>query len=73
MRDYQVTLVDLEGWLEGLPEGAAVTSKVYPDLNHLFLPGSGPPSPLEYQEPGNVPVEVVEDIAAWIEGLGSAA
>jgi hypothetical protein len=38
----------------------------YPALNHLFIAGSGPSLPAEYQIPGHVAEDVVRDIAAWI-------
>ncbi len=46
-----------------------VTVKVYPGLNHLFLPTDGDGSPSEY--PGlrqqALPDEVLDDIAGWLE------
>lgn len=68
-RDYQVTLVDFAAWKEGLAGRAGVQFKSYPALNHLFIAGSGQPNPGEYDVPGNVAREVVDDIAAWIAGL----
>ncbi len=65
-RDYQVTLQDFAGWqraLGGKPNG---TLKRYRQLNHLFMTGAGPSSPTEYQRPGHVAVEVIQDIASWI-------
>lgn len=45
-----------------------VTEKVYPGLNHLFLPTEGDGSPSEY--PGlkdtRVPAAVLDDVAAWL-------
>ncbi len=67
-RDYQVTVVDFEGWKGALGGRAGVTFKLYPDLNHLFVAGEGPSSPGEYQKTGHVAEEVVVDIASWISG-----
>lgn len=66
-RDYQVTLVDLEGWRSTLGSREDVEFRVYPDLNHAFIPGTGPCTPAEYDVPGHVAEEVVVDVAAWIE------
>jgi hypothetical protein len=43
-----------------------VTFHSYATLNHLFIAGTGPSLPLEYQVPGHVAEEVVRDIATWI-------
>jgi uncharacterized protein len=65
-RDYQVTLVDFQGWQDGLAGREDVTFKLYPDLNHLFISGEGPITPAEYELAGHVAAEVIEDIARWI-------
>jgi hypothetical protein len=41
------------------------TNQLYATLNQLFIAGSGPSTPSEYEQPGQVEVRVVEDIAAW--------
>lgn len=64
-RDYQVTLADFERWKTALAKHPAAEFKLYPTLNHLFLPGQGKSLPQEYSVPGHVPVEVIEDIANW--------
>jgi hypothetical protein len=43
-----------------------VRLKSYPALNHMFIAGSGPSMPVEYQRPGHVDETVVADIADWI-------
>jgi dienelactone hydrolase len=65
-RDYQVTMVDFKRWQEALSGRKSVTFKSYPPLNHLFMPGTGPSLPAEYQKPGHVAEDVVRDIAVWI-------
>jgi dienelactone hydrolase len=66
-RDYQVTKdVDWEEWKKTLGEGKNTTYKIYPELNHLFMTGSTPPSPKDYETPSHVDEQVVRDIAAWI-------
>jgi fermentation-respiration switch protein FrsA (DUF1100 family) len=66
LRDYQVTPDQLEDWLQALGPRANLTVKRYPKLNHLFLPGEGPPSPADYRVPGHVDPQVIADIADWI-------
>lgn len=65
-RDYQVTVADFEHWKATLAKHPNAEFRLYPALNHLFLPGQGKSLPPEYSMPGHVPVEVIEDIAAWI-------
>ena len=66
-RDYQVTMEDYKRWTAALATKSNVTLKSYPTLNHLFMPGTGPSMPSEYEQPGHVEVRVIEDIAAWIK------
>lgn len=66
MRDYQVTPDQLEDWLKALGARSDLTVKRYEKLNHLFLPGEGPPSPADYRRPGQVDPQVSADIAEWI-------
>ncbi len=65
-RDYQVTMTDFALWQQALSGVPDVTFKSYPDLNHLFITGTGKSVPAEYQQPGHVSQVVVEDIAAFI-------
>ncbi|HHY12495.1 MAG TPA: alpha/beta fold hydrolase [Firmicutes bacterium] len=71
-RDYQVTMVDLEGWKAALPGKPNVVIKTYPDLNHLFISGTGKSSPAEYAVPSNVSEEVVNDIAKWVKSVAGS-
>jgi len=66
-RDIQVRTADFEGWKKALSGHANASFKLYPALNHLFMPGTGPSSGSEYQKPNHVPKEVIDDIAGWIE------
>jgi alpha-beta hydrolase superfamily lysophospholipase len=65
-RDYQVTLDEFARWKAALGARRDVTFHSYPSLNHLFITGTGPGSPAEYQTPGHVAEEVIRDVAAWI-------
>lgn len=68
-RDYQVTGKDLELWKKALGDDPRATIRLFPSLNHLFVPGDGPSSPVEYEKPGHAAPEVVEAIAAWTRAL----
>ena len=66
-RDYQVTVPDdLAGWEAGLAGRPEVTIRVYDADNHLFFPGSGPPTPADYEPAQHVDAAVVADIAGWL-------
>jgi fermentation-respiration switch protein FrsA (DUF1100 family) len=68
-RDYQVTMEDFHAWQKALGGRSNVTFKSYPQLNHLFLDGVGKAKPAEYEHPGHVATEVVDQIAAWVKAL----
>jgi dienelactone hydrolase len=70
-RDYQVTVDDFTRWKKALEYRDDVTFKLYPELNHLFIPGEGPSTPSEYETPGHVAEQVIADVAEWVLGLGS--
>jgi len=76
-RDYQVTQQDYDGWKATLSSKPNVTWKVYPGLFHLFMPsssaGSGLGTPGDYQKPGHVTAQVIDDIAAWTQTQALAA
>ena len=71
-RDYQVTLKDLERYRSALSGRPDAVIKVYPDLNHLLMPGKGPSLPAEYSVPSHVAKEVIEDIADFIKATSAA-
>jgi dienelactone hydrolase len=75
-RDYQVTKPDYEGWQKTLAGHSNATLKWYPSLNHLFMTGpqngSGTTTPQEYDMPGHVSAETVNDIAAWVTSGGKS-
>jgi dienelactone hydrolase len=66
-RDYQVTREDFRRWQDALSFRREATFKVYPKLNHLFIEGEGQITPAEYQTPGHISQQVIEDIANWIQ------
>ena len=51
-RDYQVTPEEFAKWKAALGSRRDVTFRSYPALNHLFIAGTGPSLPAEYQGPG---------------------
>jgi dienelactone hydrolase len=66
-RDYQATVADdLGRWKAALDGRPDVTIRVYPADNHLFFPGSGPSSPVEYEPAQHVDPAVVADMASWL-------
>ena len=70
-RDYQSTTEDLELWVAGLQGRPGFHSKLYPNLNHLFGPGTGMATPEEYSAgPNYVDPEVIQDLADWVAGAG---
>ena len=66
-RDYQVTVADFEKWKAALGSRPNATLRLYPALNHLFQPGEGKSLPAEYSVPGHVPVDVIRDIAEFVQ------
>jgi dienelactone hydrolase len=68
-RDYQVTPAEFGRWQKALASLANVSFKVYPELNHLFIAGTGPGKPSEYATPGRVHDTVLDDIARWVKAV----
>lgn len=67
-RDYQVTVADdLALWQQGLSARRGVEFVTFSSLNHLLLPGTGAPTPEEYQIPGHVDGGVITTLVEWIE------
>lgn len=70
-RDSMVTTQgDFSAWRSAFAQRRSVTLKVYPDLNHLFMFGTGPSLPADYSKPGHVDEQVITDVAAWISAGG---
>ena len=67
-RDYQAIEADFKTWKKVLGSKANATFKLYPDLNHLFMTGTGMATPEEYAKHGTVAQSVVSDISDWING-----
>jgi len=73
-RDYQVTVAnDLDVWLQGLMGRKGVTVVQFPKADHLFLDGSGAPTPLQYHKPGHVGRKVIGTIGSWIDRVKNAS
>jgi dienelactone hydrolase len=72
-RDYQVTPADYGDWTKSLTGHANVNMKLYPDLNHLFVAGTGRSKPEEYNVPGHVAEDVVAEIASWVSSAGKSS
>ena len=68
-RDYQATVDDdFNKWIEALSGRTDVKTHRYPQANHLFIDGTGTPSPQEYEHRGHVEQQVIDDIASWVLG-----
>jgi dienelactone hydrolase len=65
-RDYQVTPSNFQAWSDVLSNNRNVTLRTYPDLDHLFMHGTGASKPSDYARPDHVSAEVVESIATFI-------
>ncbi|WP_235560957.1 alpha/beta hydrolase family protein [Bacillus sp. FJAT-28004] len=67
--DFHVSIqVDYKLWQETLTDKKNVSFKLYPGLNHLFMPG-GSPDKFDgsiYNKPAHVDSQVIEDVAEWI-------
>jgi uncharacterized protein len=67
-RDYQVTVADdLDVWLKGLKGRRGVTTVQFPAADHLFIDGTGPSSPLDYEQADHVDPKVIATIASWVK------
>src|ERR1700684_2503837 len=60
-RDYQVTPSNFQAWSDALSNKKNVTLRTYPDLDHLFMHGTGASKPTDYARLGHVSLEGVED------------
>jgi hypothetical protein len=60
---------DFKRWKAAVGTKKNVTVKSYPELNHLFIAGTGKSTPSEYEQVGHVDGRVIEEIAAWIKKL----
>ncbi|AZU60674.1 alpha/beta hydrolase family protein [Neobacillus mesonae] len=69
-KDFQATIEkDFEGYKQLLGDNQNVTYKLYPNLNHLFMPsvyGKILKAKKEYKVPQHVDQQVINDIAEWI-------
>jgi uncharacterized protein len=68
-RDFQVPPAgNFTVWQSAFAHRKNVTLKLYPDLDHLMMFGTGPS--LNYFKAGHVDEQVVTEIAAWIAADG---
>jgi uncharacterized protein len=65
-RDYQVTDEDFETWQDGLASQRYVELVTIGGVNHLFIAGSGAPSPIEYKMDNHVDARVVSRLGAFV-------
>ncbi|MBJ6361391.1 alpha/beta hydrolase [Paenibacillus sp. MAHUQ-46] len=65
--DWQVSLKQLKGWKETLKDRGNVEYKSYPLVNHLLSEYDGVSIGLEYDNPSNVSLKIIEDIEQWVK------
>jgi len=71
-RDYQVTVAnDLDVWIRGLSGRKGVTTVQFAQADHLFVDGTGPATPLDYDKVGHVDPKVISAIASWVKAQPS--
>lgn len=68
-KDYQVTPIELNIIENALKNNKNVNYKFYDELNHIFIKVDGVPSPSQYNTPGNVDSQVINDLIKWISLL----
>ena len=66
-RDVQVSMTDFNNWKMALSARKNVVLKSYPGVNHMFIPVNGPATGEEYDQPGHVESDVIEDVASWVK------
>jgi len=71
-RDFVATEADFAAWQKALAGRTDARFLAYPTCNHLFVEGTGPSSPAEYESPGHVAPQVILGVATWILGCPSA-
>jgi len=65
-RDYQVTEKDFNLWKQTLKNDKTAVFKLYPALSHLFIAGTGKPSPKDYETKGKVDEQFLKDLVQFI-------
>jgi dienelactone hydrolase len=72
-RDFQVSPDrDFKAWQTALAHRRNVTLKLYPDLDHIFVFGTGPLLQ-GYSKPSHVDEQVITDVSAWISAGGKSS
>ncbi|WP_133501948.1 alpha/beta hydrolase [Cognatilysobacter terrigena] len=67
-RDFQVTNTDWALWQQAFGHDPRATLHLYPALDHLAITGTGASTLKSYDVPGHVDAQLINDVAAWIEG-----
>ncbi|SEK79340.1 hypothetical protein SAMN05428989_0810 [Pseudoxanthomonas sp. GM95] len=67
-RDFQVTAPDWALWKKALASNKQAEQHFYPTLNHLGMAADADARGLaEYQQPGHVDAQLIDDVAEWIK------
>lgn len=65
--DYQVSMKEFAAWKSAFQTNKQAEFKSYPGLGHCFTSMSEKPNPADYEKPGNVAKQLIEDTALWIK------
>ncbi|WP_240906241.1 alpha/beta fold hydrolase [Thermomonas sp. HDW16] len=66
-RDIQVVDADWGRWRGAFHDNPKVAFKLYDKLNHLGIAGEGDGNLAEYNAPGHVDPQLIDDVAVWIK------
>jgi dienelactone hydrolase len=69
-RDYQVPVKEYDKWRTELSSKPNAQFQLFPQLNHLMMPGEGKPSPDEYSKANHVAESVLTTLTDWIKQQG---
>ncbi|MGZ3883024.1 MAG: alpha/beta hydrolase family protein [Bacteroidia bacterium] len=67
-RDYNVTVKDYDIWINVMKDKANFSSKLYPELDHMYFTGKGKAKPADAARSSHVSEAVIKDMAEWIRG-----
>ncbi|MDE2316249.1 MAG: alpha/beta fold hydrolase [Xanthomonadaceae bacterium] len=66
--DFQVSpTLDFARWQRELAGRPHTKFRLYPDLDHQFIPVGKTGTPIDYNAMGHVDAQVIADIAAWVK------
>ncbi|WP_010274753.1 alpha/beta hydrolase family protein [Paenibacillus senegalensis] len=69
--DIQVHIDQLDGWKEALANRQDVEYLQYPNMNHFLVEVDQPSTGMEYEVPGNVSPQLINDLADWVKKIAA--